>query len=69
MTHIPLMWKEEHEVIPVHCQPYVERGQEPVLVASSDRYEALQQPSGLVWVRFNVPPTRRVLMAERGLRN
>jgi hypothetical protein len=69
MTHVPITWKDEYEVIKVHCQPYVDRGQESVLVASSDRYEALQEPNGLVWVRYNVPSTRRVVMAERGLRN
>ena len=41
MTHIPITWKEEHEVIQVHCQPYVEKEQALVLVAGSDRYEAL----------------------------
>ena len=69
MTQIPVTWKEDYEVIKVHCQPYVEREQEPVLVASTDRYEALQQPSGVFWVRINVPHTGSAPIEQHSSRN
>jgi hypothetical protein len=69
MTQIPLMWKEDYTVIPVQCQRHIVEEPEAVLVASTERYEALQQPSGVFWVRFNRPHPRGARMQPRILHN
>ena len=68
MTQIPLMWKEDYAVIPVQCQRHMEEAPGTVLVASTERYEALQQPSGVFWVRFNRQHPRSA-MIQRALAN